>query len=105
MRLDDIKISYDVRPSGRVSVIVPVLEFDAEEPASLIAYLKVDGHELISSQRLHFEPGTNRLELKPVKIVKTPGFEESYEYKMELHISPDGKTYRIDTSMLRLLQM
>lgn len=103
MRLEDIKISYDVRPDGRVSVIVPVLEFDAAEPSSLIAFLNVDGHELISSQRVRFEQGSNRLELKPVKIVKTPGFEESYEYKMELYISPDGKTYRIDTSTLRIL--
>jgi len=102
MRLDDIKVSYDVRPEGRVSVIIPVLEFDAEENYSLIAFLKVDGHELISSQRIRFKKGPNRLELKPVKIVKTPGFEESYEYKMELHISPDGKEYHIDSFMLRL---
>ena len=102
MKLEDIKVSYDVRLEGRVSVIIPVLELDAAENYSLIAFLKVDGHELISSQRIRFEKGSNRLMLKPVKIVKTPGFEESYEYKMELHISPDGKEYRIDQFMLLL---
>ncbi|OGV39341.1 MAG: hypothetical protein A2020_08925 [Lentisphaerae bacterium GWF2_45_14] len=103
MKLEDIKVTYEVRREERVSIITPVLEVDSDSVRTLIAFLKVDGHELISSQRIRFENGPNRLTLKPVKIVKTPGFEESYEYRMELHISPDGKEYHIDQFMLRLL--
>jgi hypothetical protein len=105
-----IKVSYEVDFSAnpRIAVITPVLEIHALENCIMIACLRVDGHELLPTDRVTLLPGSNLINLKYVKIVNPirhlpEDAEDEHTYLMSLDLTPDGKIFKTFESKLAII--
>lgn len=98
------KISYciDMNKGNTEIVITPLIYLESDKNLTLVAYLELDGHELIPSARLSVRKGDNRIEMKSFKIIRPPYFKEHYSYKCDLHISHDSREYQTHTEVITI---
>lgn len=104
-------VSYHVSVSTvellRTATITPKATIMSDRKRGLIVDLKVDGHELLPTAKIHVEKGESEHTLKPVEIRQRLSSRKSEPqtgrtYKMELRVSPNGDDYVIDEQTLEI---
>jgi len=79
------KVEYRVSLKGETASIVTAVETEAETNLSLVASLKVDNIELLPSERIALNKGSNSHLLKPVKIIRP--LKSPYVFELSLRKS------------------
>jgi hypothetical protein len=101
-KIKEVSYRIDMSEDNTEAFVTPVIDMETEQNLTLLAYLELDGHELIPSARLQAVKGENRIEMKYFRIVRPPYFRESYSYKCDLHISHDCREYETFSETITL---
>ena len=86
----EVNYSIAINDNTGEAVLTPVIQMLSFGPATLIASLKVDGHELLPSARLPLESGVSEVKLRPVRLMRPRRWwpkgksPPSSPYRMEL---------------------
>ncbi len=105
-------ISYEIEMTTanerRLAVITPVLDINSPARRVLIASLKVDGHELLPSDKVNVVAGRSQVRLRQVRIFnpllsKSTDTENSIQYKMTMELSAENGIFQSDESYISIV--
>ncbi|MFA6100779.1 MAG: hypothetical protein WCV67_15885 [Victivallaceae bacterium] len=106
------KISYEIEMTTanerRLAVITPVLDISSPTKRMLVASLKVDGHELLPSDKVEVRAGRSQVRLRQVRIFnpllsKAEDAGNSIQYKMTLEVSAENGIFQNDDSYIKII--
>ncbi len=105
------KISYEIEMTTanerRLAVITPVLDISSPTKRMLVASLKVDGHELLPSDKVEVRAGRSQVRLRQVRIFnpllsKAQDAGNSIQYRMTLEVSAENGIFQNDDSYISI---
>ena len=104
-------ISYEIEMTTanerRLAVITPVLSINSPTRRMLIAGLKVDGHELLPSDKVEVTEGRSQVRLRQIRIFNPPYSKSqapgsSIQYKMTLEVSAENGIFQSEDSYISI---
>ncbi len=104
----DYEIEMTTANERRLAVITPVLDINSPARRVLIASLKVDGHELMPSDKVEVVEGRSRVRLRQVRIFnpllsKAQDADNSIQYKMTLEVSAENGIFQCEESYISIV--
>jgi len=110
IEIDNIayEIEMTMANERRLAVITPVLDINSPARRVLIASLKVDGHELLPSDKVEVVEGRSRVRLRQVRIFnpllsRAQDAANSIQYKMTLEVSAENGIFQSAESYISIV--
>ena len=109
IEIDNIAYEIEITTANerRLAVITPVLYINSPARRVLIASLKVDGHELLPSDKVEVREGRSQVRLRQVRIFnpllsQAQDAGHNIEYKMTLEVSAENGIFQSNDSYISI---
>lgn len=109
IEIDNIAYEIEMTTANerRLAVITPVLDINSPARRVLIASLKVDGHELLPSDKVDVMPGRTQVRLRQVRIFnpllsRSQDTGNSIQYRMTLEVSAENGIFESHDSYIAI---